>query len=65
MRALEYISSMGLRSFLMLARKLQGSGGRLALCGLAGPVREVFRIAGLLSIFSVFESPEAALARSS
>jgi anti-anti-sigma factor len=61
MRATEYISSMGLRSLLMLAKSLQRSGGRLALCGLAGPVREVFRISGLLPIFSVFDTPEAAL----
>ena len=34
MTGLDYISSMGLRSLLSLAKKLQNSGGRLALCGL-------------------------------
>ena len=60
MTGLDYISSMGLRSLLSLAKKLQNSGGRLALCGLGGAVLEVFKIAGLLTVLTVFDSPEAA-----
>ena len=61
MSGLEYISSMGLRSMITLATKLRSAGGRLALCGLGGSVREVFRISGLLAMFSVFDTREAAL----
>jgi anti-anti-sigma factor len=61
MTGLDYISSMGIRSMLSLAKKLQNSGGRLALCGLSGAVHEVFKIAGLLTVLTVVDSPEAGI----
>ena len=45
---------------LAIARKLHNGGGRLALCGLRGAVREVFEIAGLLAVLTIIDSPEAA-----
>lgn len=57
---LQYISSAGLGSIVRLAKKLNGLGGSVFLSGANGLVREVFEITGLLSIFRVFDSPEAA-----
>lgn len=50
---LEYISSAGLRSILVLAKKLQAGGGELILTGLHGSVKEVLEISGFCSIFKV------------
>jgi len=60
--AVEYISSAGLRVFLVLAKRLRDLHGRLVLCGMLEPVRQVFRLAGFLPLFRVEPSVEAALA---
>ena len=59
----EYMSSAGLRVMLALARRMRGSAGRLVLCGLTEPVRQVFELAGFLPLFSVETSRDRALAR--
>ena len=58
---LEYISSAGLRSILATSKKLKETQGKIFLTGLHGPVEEVFKISGFLSMFRVFTSAEAAL----
>ncbi len=58
---LTYISSMGLRSFISVAKTLQEKGGALRICRLSGLVKQVFEITGLLGLFPVYESVEAAL----
>ncbi len=58
---LAYVSSMGLRSFLAIAKALQGKGGALRICRLAGLVKQVFEITGLTKVFPVYESVESAL----
>jgi anti-sigma B factor antagonist len=58
---LAYVSSMGLRSFLAIAKTLQGKGGDLRLCRLTGLVKQVFEITGLTKVFPIYESTEAAL----
>ena len=58
---LDYISSAGLRSILATSKKLKETQGKIFLTGLHGPVEEVFKISGFLSIFRVFASAEAAL----
>ncbi len=50
---LEYLSSAGLRVLLMLAKKISGTEGALALCSMSDHVREVFEIAGFMSVFTV------------
>ena len=60
----EYISSAGLRTILVLARKLDGSGGQIRFCGLKGMVQEVFSISGFTSLFPVFPSVTEALGHS-
>jgi anti-anti-sigma factor len=59
----DYISSAGLRVLLVLAKRLRGERGRLVLCGLAGPVRQVFELAGFVPLFTIEASRDAALAR--
>jgi anti-anti-sigma factor len=58
---LAYISSMGLRSFVSVAKTLQGKGGALRICRMNGLVKQVFEITGLIRIFPVYESIESAL----
>jgi|HigsolmetaGSP11D_1036233.scaffolds.fasta_scaffold02318_6 stage II sporulation protein AA (anti-sigma F factor antagonist) len=50
---LSYISSAGLRVFLMAAKRLSARQGRMALCGLQDNVREVFEISGFTAILTV------------
>ena len=59
----EYISSAGLRVFLMLAKRMRDVEGRLVLCGMSEPVRQVFRLAGFMPLFVVETSRESALAK--
>ena len=59
---LQYVSSMGLRSFLSLAKTLQKAGGKLPLCGMKGLVKEVFDLTHLTPLFPMFDSTEAAIA---
>jgi anti-anti-sigma factor len=58
---LSYVSSMGLRSFITVTKMLQDKGGPLRICRLKGLVKQVFEITGLLQLFRVYESVEAAL----
>lgn len=60
---LEYLSSAGLRSILLISKKLKSLGGDLVFCGVHGSVEEIFSISGFSSIFEFFETPEKALAR--
>ncbi len=55
--SLEYISSAGLRVFLMGAKKTKGKG-KLVLCSLQEQVLEVFDIAGFTSFFPIFPTKE-------
>ena len=58
--ALEYISSIGLRSILTAYRHAGRCGATLLFCGLTGLSREVFQTAGLLSHLPVYtDLPEA------
>lgn len=58
----EYISSAGLRVFLVLAKRMRDLPGRLVLCGMPDAVRQVFRLAGFMPLFKVEPSQDAALA---
>ncbi len=61
LRELDYISSAGLRSLLMAAKKLKAIEGNLALCSLNANVAEVFKISGLSSFFNIYISKDDAL----
>ncbi len=58
----EYVSSAGLRVFLVLAKKLRVQGGSMGLCSLAGGVLEVFEISGFTALLRVFPDRERGLA---
>ena len=58
----DYISSAGLRVFLVLAKRMKDEQGRLVLCGLPQPVRQVFHLAGFMPLFTVEPSRAAGLA---
>lgn len=49
---LDYVSSAGLRVFLMGAKRCQQSQRAFAVCSLQSAVKEVFEISGFLSILS-------------
>ena len=59
---LAYVSSMGLRSFMSVGKKLQDKGGKIRICRQTGLVKQVFEITRLNTIFPPHESVEAALA---
>ena len=52
----DYVSSAGLRVFLVTAKKLKAAGGELSLAGLAGNVKEVIEISGFPSIMPCFDN---------
>ena len=58
---LEYVSSAGLRVFILAAKRLNSANGKIVLCALKDPVKEVFDIAGFLSVFSIYGSHDEAL----
>jgi anti-anti-sigma factor len=58
---LAYISSMGLRSFVSVAKKLKDKGGELRVCRLTGLVRQVFEITRLAQLFPLHDTVESAL----
>jgi anti-anti-sigma factor len=60
---LDYISSAGLRSVLLAAKRIRASGGRMSLCSLNRQIAEVFDISGFSSILDIQPSYDTAVAR--
>ena len=58
---LNYISSVGLRVFLVTARRTQAEGGKTVFCGLAEDIARVFEISGFNKILAVYKSRSEAL----
>ena len=58
---LDYISSAGLRVFVLAGKRLDGGKGKILLCSLTKPVREVFDIVGFTDTFPVYASHDDAL----
>jgi len=58
---LNYISSSGLRVFLVVQKKMMALKGQFRLCNLQPGIKEIFDISGFSSIFSVFPNQEAAI----
>ncbi len=55
---LEYISSAGLRIFLMAAKKLKMAKGNMVLCSMQPPIKTMFEIAGFSAAFPIFDTIE-------
>ncbi|MBN1769444.1 MAG: STAS domain-containing protein [Prolixibacteraceae bacterium] len=58
---LNYISSSGLRVFLITQKKLMGLKGKLHLCNMQPAIKEIFDMSGFSSIFKIFNTEEEAL----
>ena len=58
---LSYVSSSGLRVFLMFMKHLNKAGGKLIICSMNEIIYEVFDISGFLPIFNIKENIEAAV----
>lgn len=59
---LDYISSVGLRVFMMAAKRLKVVQGKIVVCALSAPIKQVFEIAGFTNLFPMFDTREAAAA---
>lgn len=55
---LQYISSSGLRVFLVAAKMLEEKGKKINLCNMRDYVREVFDIAGFSAIFNIYDTKQ-------
>ena len=58
----DFISSIGLRVLLVTAKRVAAVRGKMAFCGLQGPVLEVFELSGFQSIAPFFAGQDAAVA---
>ena len=61
---LNYISSSGLRVFLVIQKKMMAVKGQFRLCSLQPTIREIFDISGFSVIFKLFPDQEAAMKNS-
>jgi len=59
--ALSYISSSGLRVFLVVQKRMIAIKGQFCLCNLQPGIKEIFDISGFSSIFSLFPDLESAI----
>ena len=57
----DYVSSAGLRVFLLASKRLSPDRGRIVFCSLQEPVKEVFDIVGFFSVLSISKSRDEAL----
>jgi anti-anti-sigma factor len=58
----QYISSAGLRTFLLTAKKMSAAHGEIRLAGMNPTLNNVFEISGFSKLFAIFPTTEAALA---
>jgi anti-anti-sigma factor len=58
---LDYVSSAGLRVFLLASKRLTPLGGKFAISSLQEPVKQVFDIVGFYSMLSISNSKDEAL----
>jgi anti-anti-sigma factor len=60
--ALEYVSSAGLRCFMLAAKQAGGQGGKIVLAALRPVVAEIFQISRFDMLFEIFPSVRTSLA---
>jgi anti-anti-sigma factor len=58
---LEYVSSAGLRSILIIAKKVQNQGGKVICCALQPMVQKVFDVSGFTRVIPIFDSVNEAI----
>jgi anti-anti-sigma factor len=54
--AMQYLTSAGFRVLLVATDEAARNAARIALCGIAGIVRELFDISGLADAFAIHPS---------
>ena len=59
LKALEYMSSAGVRVFIRAYRNLSACGGKMVFAALQPFVQEIFEIAGLTTGFSIYSDVES------
>ncbi len=59
---LVYISSIGLRVLVLVAKNLEKTKGKLALAAPNQHIYEIFKIAGFTSIFPIYPTCDEAVA---
>ena len=57
----EYVSSAGLRTVLLAAKRAKSVGSALAVCNLRDPIREVFDLSGFANVVTIRASLDEAL----
>lgn len=57
-----YMSSAGLRTLLLLYRKINGAHGRVVLARLTEMVHDTMQITGFLDFFDAYDSVESGIA---
>lgn len=57
----DYISSSGLRVFLVTQKKAISIQGKLYLCNMQPAIQEIFRISGFSNLFRIFDTQEQIL----
>lgn len=57
MQGVDYISSMGIRSMVTLAKKTYDKGHTTALIGFPEEVKAILNSAGVLTFFTIYENP--------
>jgi anti-anti-sigma factor len=58
----DYVNSAGLRVFMIAAKKVKATGGKLAISGMTPNVRELFDIAGFLPLIPIYSTRDEAFA---
>ena len=61
LEGLDYISSVGLRSILMVAKKLQERGAKFAVCSLSRRTKSLFKMAAFDKVVDIYESRSEAM----
>jgi len=58
---MNYISSSGLRVFLVAEKRAIATNGKLHLCNMQPAIQEIFKISGFWNLFRIFDTEEEAL----
>lgn len=58
---MKYISSSGLRVFLIAQKKATSLHGKLHLCDMQPAIKEIFSISGFSTLFRIFDTQQEAL----
>jgi len=58
---MNYISSSGLRVFLVAQKKVISINGKLYLCSMQPAIQDIFRISGFSNLFRILDTQKEAL----